>query len=316
MVARIAGASVTVGLVLAACGARARPALRVPTAIPTPTYTVTEAAFAANLDPLNGLPAADPDIGRRRPAAFALTATPDEHLPSGAQAAEIMVEARDSTGPSQLAITNVRADARPPFGPLATASRANGIAARALGATLTAADASDALVRELDQLGVPLTLVAAGRQRERMAPDASGAAAAPGWTYSEQPGRGALPTTTMVVAVPSLPAVTWRYDPILTVWQRSVGDKAAQDPNTGANLGVVNVVILTVSATPTDPDWLVGEGPAHLLRDGTLSEGRWVRAAPDAALKLLDDHGMAMAFKPGNTWLMVVGTDATIRPAP
>ncbi len=81
-------------LVLLCSGCRAQPtALETsepsPPPVSTPTYTATEAAFAANLNPLIGLPSEDPEIQERMLRAYAVDAGGQ---PAGLQAIEWVVE--------------------------------------------------------------------------------------------------------------------------------------------------------------------------------------------------------------------------------
>jgi hypothetical protein len=54
-------------------------------------------------------------------------------------------------------------------------------------------------------------------------------------------------------------------------------------------------------------------GPARLLRDGVVVEGRWVRdATTNMRLQFFDAANAPLLLKPGNTWFEVVPLTAPI----
>ncbi len=302
-------------LLIAACGGVPPPApgpSALATLVPTPTYTATEAAFAANLNPWTGLPAADPDIGRRQPEAFALAAAPGQLLPYGAQSAELMVEALYPALSGFTLVTQERPGRRPDVGPLATVGERDAVVAQALGTRLTAADATPELARALGLAGVPLTLVAGDTAPAASGPGGRQAAHGPRWGFAEPPDPAARPVRDATARAPGVAAITWRYDPLLGIWHRLVAGQPAVDPGTGEALAVANVVLLELTGAPSAAAWWTGGGGAMLLRDGTALDGRWVRSAAGTPLGLLDGSGLAMALRPGNTWLMLIPQDGDI----
>jgi len=277
-----------------------------PTLVPTPTYTATEAAFAANVNPLSGLPSGDPAIATTRPDTFAVTTEPGQDLPAGAQTTELVVEVLHPATPGFTLVTQERPGGRPALGPLSSLTARDVVVAVTLGAPLTAAAASPALAALAATAGVPLTTLSGGQ-----APTPLGPGHAPRWSFSELPDPAAAAASAMQVDNPAGAAVTWRYDPLLTTWHRWVAGRAAVDPATGEPLAVANVVVLVVPGTPGEPGWWTGSGSAWLLRDGTRLPARWVRAGATAPVGLMDARGMNLALRPGNTWWTVIpGPDA------
>lgn len=305
-------------LVTAACqGTAPRPApVGVPTLLPTATYTATEAAFAANLNPLTGLPSADPDIGQHRPDAFALGVAPGHDLPDGAQSAEIMVEALYPSTPGFTLVTQERPGNRPDVGPLAPAGARDAAAARAFGASLTATGAPPELLRALTLAGVPLTLVTGESASDVAGTPAGPRAPSPRWAFSVDAAPAAQLTPNVTLRAAGRAPINWRYDPLIGVWHRWLGDLPAVVPGTGEALPVANVVLLELAGEPGEMGWWTGEGRARLLRDGTALEGRWVRSEQAVPLGLLDGSGAAMALRPGSTWLELVpeGSEIVLGP--
>lgn len=345
-----------VGLAAGACAAEPTAQVVVdddPGLPPTPTYTATEEAFAANVNPLSGLPSDTPDIAARRPRAFAVVARPAEAggQPSGVQTAELvfwslLAPAPGATGvPTDslrlTALTLEPAGARAAIGPLGDADMATVEVARGFGAHVMAAAAAEPVAAALDAGGIPLTLGA--DEAGGSAGDAAGGGSSPGsssddmpaagpppepprWGYSETPlGKLDQPAETVTLAPPDAPAVVVRLDRVLGVWRLSrrvaadgagagsgdvgdtTGDVALVDTATGEPLAVANVVVLTVAPpgpATGDVGWR-GEGPALVLRDGVAQSGRWLRGAPDQPFGLVDADGLAVALRPGNTWVVL-----------
>ncbi len=52
-----------------------------------------------------------------------------------------------------------------------------------------------------------------------------------------------------------------------------------------------------------------GEGPVKILRDGQVYEGKWIRPDRDAPFRFVDENGVDLPLKPGNSWWEVISTD-------
>jgi hypothetical protein len=124
----------------------------------------------------------------------------------------------------------------------------------------------------------------------------------------------------------------WNYDPSNGRYLRfSDIDNAAQtgneqyealiDQNTGQQIAVENLLMVlaeynllvqTAQSEVYDVE-LIGTGMAYLARDGQLFNVRWVRADTNSPLTLVDENGSPFPFKPGQTWIEVMGlhTDIT-----
>jgi hypothetical protein len=286
-------------LALSACRAAPPPA---PTLLPTVTYTATEAAFAANIDALNGLPDEDPGIGGRRPAAFALGEEPGTGSPGGATRAELVVE---STAPGEGGYTLVtlrQPGTRPDVGPLKAATWRDAVVATSLGAPLAAAEAGAELRRALAEAGLPAVLPLGGGE----APAApAGRPPAPRWGFAEAPPENGQTATGLSYRAADGAEVRWALDPVLGLWQRQVEGQPARDEAGGEPLAVANLVLLAAPGPAGPAPWWTGQGDARLLRDGVVTPARWVRADARTPLGLLDERGMQLALKPGGSWWVV-----------
>lgn len=300
-------------LALGGCGPTAPgPAGPDPTLVPTPTYTATEAAFAANLNPINGLPAAAP-AGSARPLAFAATTDAGQSLPTGAAQAELVVETAGAGDPSFTLVTLQAAGERPDIGPLAAATWRDVVVASALGAELTAASASPELRRAAIAAQLPLRLLATG---SLTGDGAASSRPAPRWGFAEATPTGAQALQSVSYDSALGARVGWRYDPLLGSWQRWSGEVPALDPTTREPLQASNVVLLEVPAQPGGAEWWTGRGRLSLLRDGQRQPGEWVRSEAATPLGLLDEAGLALALKPGNTWWVLLPDLAAVSFAP
>jgi hypothetical protein len=273
-----------------------------PTLAPTPTYTATEAAFAANLNAINGLPAAAPAASARA-LAFAASTDAGQLLPTGAAQAELVVESAAGGDPGFTLVTLQPAGARPDIGPLAAATWRDLVVASSLGAELTAATAPPALRQAAVAAQVPLRLLATGRVTSSAAP---GNPNAPRWGFAEATPTGAEPLQSVSYDAPGGERISWRHDPLLGGWQRWNGELPALDPTTQEPLQASNVVLLSVSGEPKDGAWWTGRGDLSLLRDGQRQFGSWVRTDAATPVGLLDGAGLSLSLKPGNTWWVLV----------
>jgi len=62
---------------------------------------------------------------------------------------------------------------------------------------------------------------------------------------------------------------------------------------------------------------LTGSGPAYAFRDGQVFQVVWNRPGKNSVLFLTFQDGSSYAFKPGNTWIEVVGTSSRVEtPSP
>jgi hypothetical protein len=298
-------------------------------AVTTPTFTATEQAFATNVNPLSGLPSDSRGVADRRPRAIAVSSWESGALPAGLQASEIVVEARLPGAGGLTAVSAEPPEDRPEIGPVRSAEWSDLAVAQAFGATLVAADASDAIADALRSSGLPSVLMLGGSGDPQTASLSPDYAFSPGWQYTDQSLDGgtqlaevALP---QVQATPLDPAggldssadapedelsaprgVTWRYDPVLGLWRRLRGGAPEIDAASGEGVVAANLVLLAVEGEPVGSNWWVGSGPAAVLRDGGMVKAQWARGGPSEQLRLIGESDGDAELRTGNTWLILV----------
>ncbi len=149
-----------------------------------------------------------------------------------------------------------------------------------------------------------------------------------GWVFAEKaPDRGS-PASQIDIAYP-MEHVAWSYDPAGKAWQRSAGGKPWVEKADGKPITTTNVVVLTAPhvktlilefGTEEMPGGrnrsveiqLWGAGPAKILRDGQVYEGKWVRPERHAPFRFVDAAGNDIPLKPGTSWWQVVAPDQKI----
>ena len=123
----------------------------------------------------------------------------------------------------------------------------------------------------------------------------------------------------------------WQYDPEVGRFMRYVD--AADDPYLGLGevytqhtdrlngeaLGADNVVVLLVPHQIIVQEvWdiqLIGSGSAYAFRDGQMYELTWQRIATDAVISLVSADGTPFLLKQGTTWFEVIGQGSTLEEA-
>ena len=157
------------------------------------------------------------------------------------------------------------------------------------------------------------------------------------WVFSEAAPTTGAPASradfTYTKMYPHL-KIGWAYDAESGRWRRTIGGKPAIDKADGQQLTAANVVILGANHVQTlIPEQgtkltqgpcsnasievqLWGEGPAKILRDGQVYEGKWVRADRHAPFRFVDAKGQDIPLKPGNSWWQIVPMDVKVNVAP
>ena len=146
-------------------------------------------------------------------------------------------------------------------------------------------------------------------------------AAVRGFSFGATP-EGGVPATTVNIPYPRATAsqVSYRYDPASGRYLRSLGDAPHLDGNSGAQVGVENVVVQYVPHETTDivEDSLgslsirlnlFGSGRSIVLRDGVAYEGVWRSESRGDLPRFYTEDGREIPLKPGRTWVSVVPFD-------
>lgn len=118
--------------------------------------------------------------------------------------------------------------------------------------------------------------------------------------------------------------VNWTYDAAQSSWVRSISKVPHRDTVTGKQLTSTNVAVLYVNHVQTlivedvggshsIQIQLWGDGPAQVFRDGKVYTGRWQRTGNALGLRLVDNDGKIIPFKPGNTWLEMAPLNMVVK---
>lgn len=146
-----------------------------------------------------------------------------------------------------------------------------------------------------------------------------------GMVFDTAAPGGGTEAGSLLVRFSTAALAEWRYDAAGGRYLRFSEDEAGKmvplsDRVTGQQLSVANAVILFVpfyrySANTTSAEmWdlgLSGEGRAVFFRDGKAVEGKWKRVNPVQPLQFFDFTGAPFAFRPGNSWIGVIGKSST-----
>ena len=128
--------------------------------------------------------------------------------------------------------------------------------------------------------------------------------------------------TTLRVEYANFSIMEWRYDPEAaryTLWQEaeSAGGLIllpTLDRNNGQPLAFDNLVVMVaeyIEYAPSLHDIRIREvrsfQPATLFRDGAAIQGTWRVPEPDRPIIFETEAGESLPFKPGQTWIVIVG---------
>ncbi len=155
------------------------------------------------------------------------------------------------------------------------------------------------------------------------------------WAFSEGIPAGGASASRIDLPYPRF-RVGWSYNAATGRWLRTTGGQAHMDQGDGQQLSATNVVVLGANHVITlivengtqrqiangvcincsIEIQLWGEGPAKILRDGKVYEGKWVRAGRHEPFRLVDAQGRDIPLKPGNSWWQVVPLEMKVTVTP
>jgi hypothetical protein len=142
-----------------------------------------------------------------------------------------------------------------------------------------------------------------------------------GMTFRQEPPPDDSGQAGVVVVDYGPDVVRWLYDATSGLYYRFVNDELQVDALDGTPLSAANVVILAAhhqtDYTIVESEWqgsksysiqvkLWFEGDAMLFRDGKRYDVRWWRPTREGMLMLVTADGKPVYMKPGNTWFQVV----------
>jgi hypothetical protein len=156
-----------------------------------------------------------------------------------------------------------------------------------------------------------------------------------GMVFSEEIPQDGRPAPDLSVIFSYYNRGEWHYDEATGTylhWIESISGEEGQevitmvpltDANTGMQLAFENVIILFVkhdmyAATYFDLELVGNDSGARLvlLRDGKAFDGIWKSAGKNKPLQFFTTEGNNLAFKPGKTWLVLVGSKSKLTTPP
>jgi len=156
-----------------------------------------------------------------------------------------------------------------------------------------------------------------------------------GMVFSEAIPADGRPATDLAVNFNAYNRAEWHYDEASGSYLRWIetisGEEGEEiitmvpltDANTGLQLAFDNVVILFAKHDMYAPTYFdiqlqlnTSGARAVLLRDGNAFDAVWKSAGDDRPLQFFTTEGGYLPFKPGNTWLVIVGSRSTLTQPP
>ncbi|MCB0080816.1 MAG: DUF3048 domain-containing protein, partial [Caldilineaceae bacterium] len=137
-----------------------------------------------------------------------------------------------------------------------------------------------------------------------------------GFTFGNAPGGG-VPATSISIPYPGGSASGYQYDGGSGRYLRFLAGGPHVDGNSGAQIGVENVIVQYVTHEATDivEDSLgstsirlnlFGSGRAIVFRDGQAFEGTWRSESRGDLPRFYLADGQEIPLKPGHSWISVV----------
>ena len=102
--------------------------------------------------------------------------------------------------------------------------------------------------------------------------------------------------------------ITYTYDEVSDMYMRSMNGKIFTSAETGAQVGVKNLIIQfsTYKMSAGIKLWsMVGSGDADYYIGGKMIHGTWKRETVDDETVYYDDNGYHIVLRPGNTWIHI-----------
>lgn len=296
----------------------------------------------ANVNPLTGLPVADPAALQRRPLMVRIGNDPGARPQAGLNSADIVYEEITEWWVTRFTAIFL-AETPGTIAPVRSARLINvqlvpqyqGALAHSGGSDPVRWEISQAPIVNLDEFYNPLPYFYRPNQgwQTRLALDGEAArdymaakgteAAVPlqGFLFSDAV-QGGEPGEDIYVPYPRATSFTeWHYDAASSKYLRWVDGSPLYDFN-GGQIAASNVIIYFAEHQATDivedsngatsiRIIVNGKGPAWFFRDGKLNRGFWETDGTRTPYFAYDD-GRPYSLKPGNTWVEVVPTYFTI----
>jgi len=148
-----------------------------------------------------------------------------------------------------------------------------------------------------------------------------------GMAFDPQAPEGGTAGDQATILYSNLNRGEWRYDEESGLYLRWIEDTTGDtlemiplmDSETNEQLAFSNVVVLFAyhnEITETVYDINIWENPtgsdAVIFRDGQMYEVTWATPSTDQPIRFYDQNGDAFALKPGNTWMVIMGSNSAV----
>ena len=145
-------------------------------------------------------------------------------------------------------------------------------------------------------------------------------------SFSAIPGSEGLPADVVRIRFSGSMYNRWDYDPVTQRYYRSsevvsgMEEEYAPlyDRANGEQISADNLVVIFTRYNQV-PDFnevfdvpFTGNGTAYGIRDGLITELTWNRIEPGGLFTLTGKDGTPYAFKPGNTWFSILGSQSKL----
>jgi len=144
-----------------------------------------------------------------------------------------------------------------------------------------------------------------------------------GMAFDPQAPAGGSDGSQATVLFGSLNRGEWRFDEESGAYLRWIEDLTGTalemiplvDRETDEQLAFSNVVVLYANHTELAPTlheidlWNAAGQKAVYFRDGQAFEGTWSTPSKNQPIQFLDQNGSTYKLKPGNTWVVIMGTN-------
>ena len=311
----------------------------------TPAVTATPQEmgpghYPPGVDPLTGLPAADPALLERRPLLIKVENLPREHRPQwGLSQADLVFEYYTEFGTTRFAALFYGKDAAQ-VGPIRSARFFDVDLIRMYKAIFAFGSAYEGVYNRLLSLEFANRLVIEGNAACppmcRFEPDGLNLLVTRTQDLTQYANQKGIPNAKQNLegmsfmadlskqGMPVSHPASGRYlrfaDAMDDVNRNNEVYAPLADRLTGQQIGVENVVVLLMpyqylvkTATSEVLDMtFTGKGPAYAFRDGQVFALQWQRPTDDAVVSLVKQDGSPYPFKPGRTWFEVMGVSTQL----
>lgn len=115
------------------------------------------------------------------------------------------------------------------------------------------------------------------------------------------------------------PRYTVTYNRVMGGYRRSMNGEVHKDRETGRAILAANIIVQFADSRVAYSDLgliidLVGKGKAVFLAEGKYQEGVWEKTSPESPTRFTTSDGETIRCAPGQTWIQVVPSNASVSP--